>query len=66
MNYILSNMTILFLIIISSFALLLLLVFVFIRIGRLRRRLEEAYQDNMTVSSIIRNLSHCIGYRRRI
>ena len=56
MNYILSNMTILFLIIISSFALLLLLVFVFIRIGRLRRRLEEAYQDNMTVSSDYKKL----------
>lgn len=46
-----GDQTIVFLIIIASVAILLLLIFVFFRIGRLRRKFEDVYQENLTINS---------------
>lgn len=51
MDEFLNNQTIVFLIVILSIALLLLLIFVFFRIGSLRKRLDESYQENLTINS---------------
>ncbi|TAH66397.1 MAG: EAL domain-containing protein [Anaerolineaceae bacterium] len=56
MKVFLEEQTILLLIVIASIAILLLLIFVFFRIGRLRRKLEESYQENMTINSNYKKL----------
>jgi polar amino acid transport system substrate-binding protein len=56
MNKYLENETIVLLVGIASVALLMLLIFVFFRIGRLRRKLIKSYQENLTIASDYKNL----------
>ena len=51
-----DNQTILLLIIVASAAILILLIFVFLRISRLRRKLEETYKENLTINSEYKRL----------
>ncbi|NLO10259.1 MAG: EAL domain-containing protein [Clostridiales bacterium] len=51
-----SNQTIMLLVVIASVAILLLLAFVFFRIGRLRRKLDESYQENANINADFKKL----------
>lgn len=56
MKEFLNNQTIVLLIVIASVAILLLLIFVFFRIGSLRRKLDESYQENANINSDFKKL----------
>lgn len=56
MNKLLDNQAIALLIVIASIALLLLLIYVFFRMGRLKKRLEESNKDKMTIHSDFKKL----------
>ncbi len=56
MKELLGDQTIVILMAIASFAILLLLIFVFFRIGKLRRKLDESYQQNANINSDFKKL----------
>lgn len=56
MKELLGNQTSVLLMAIAFIAILLLLIFVFFRIGKLRRKLDESYQQNANINSDFKKL----------